>query len=462
MQQPVAFLSFPFSRVGCSRLRVTDADRRKSTCGLTCSCCTFFQLSTTVEELVLFSFISCAGVVFLMSSTRSLVPVAPQSKWLTAAPKLSFSDALRLLCGLVRPTPDGSLNSPEATALYDEIMASICRTPAAEAHRGLLTDDDILVLLSYTMEGACHLHPFVNVWLSADRSDPFVAENIGPYARYLYEAAAKCAADPSLLDDCVAATKSAAQIAPLVSRVKPPAVTFWSLCNEFTQDRSGKREIKPEKEGSGALHCAASNGQLDVVKILVERGANLRAFDECGATPLHISAEKGQIEVVKYLLSKGASNRAFDRDGTTALHRAVRGGNSDVIRLLLDKGAVKVVDRHGVTLLHVAANRNRTDLLKFLVDKGGDANARDEDGRELIHHAAVGGAIDVVNVLLDKGVYVDEPDSDKTTPLMLAAHHGHADLVSLLLKRGANKKLMNDNGWCALDVAKRSVRHLLV
>jgi len=54
-----------------------------------------------------------------------------------------------------------------------------------------------------------------------------------------------------------------------------------------------------DNNGNTALHVAVSNGQLDVTRVLVEKGANLRAADTAGSTALHIAVKGGYLKIVQ-------------------------------------------------------------------------------------------------------------------------------------------------------------------
>ena len=59
---------------------------------------------------------------------------------------------------------------------------------------------------------------------------------------------------------------------------------------------------------SGALHCAAAEGNIDVTKFLVEHGANVKATNKKGKTPLDIASERGHEDVAQYLKEKTQSD----------------------------------------------------------------------------------------------------------------------------------------------------------
>lgn len=89
-----------------------------------------------------------------------------------------------------------------------------------------------------------------------------------------------------------------------------------------------------------ALHISANKGQLEVVKLLVERGADLNyKHPITKATPLAMAAMDGYTEIVDYLLSKGADPNIKMRGGVSVLRVVRDSGNTKMAQLLESKGA---------------------------------------------------------------------------------------------------------------------------
>ena len=82
------------------------------------------------------------------------------------------------------------------------------------------------------------------------------------------------------------------------------------------------------------LSLAPQNGDLDVVRLLLEAGAQKDIVMQDGATALHLAAQNGHLDVVRLLLEAGAHKDTVMQDGATALHLAAQNGHSDVVRLL--------------------------------------------------------------------------------------------------------------------------------
>jgi uncharacterized protein len=134
----------------------------------------------------------------------------------------------------------------------------------------------------------------------------------------------------------------------------------------------------PQGDGATALHWAASNEDLEMVKMLLAGGANVNAATrEGGVTPLFMACTSGNAAIIEALLSAGASAKSAKPNGTTALMIAAASGSVNALKTLLDHGAeVNAKESvHGQTALMFAAALNRVDAVKFLAQHGADVNA---------------------------------------------------------------------------------------
>lgn len=95
----------------------------------------------------------------------------------------------------------------------------------------------------------------------------------------------------------------------------------------------------------------------EIVRLLLNRGADINAQDEWGRTALMIAADGGYADTVKLLLDWEANVHLRDSNGNTALMRAAWKGHLDIVRALIDRGAdVNSVDeKHGYTALLLAS-----------------------------------------------------------------------------------------------------------
>jgi len=209
-----------------------------------------------------------------------------------------------------------------------------------------------------------------------------------------------------------------------------------------------------------ALLIPAAQGNINQVRELLDKGADVNARDILGDTPLTFPAFDGYTEVVKALVDKGADVNARNRLGATALQFASGKGHTDVVELLIDKNAdVNIKDNEGNSALRYAADKGYAEIVKLLLDKGADFNAKDNDNNTPLTGAAQDGHTEVVRLLLDKGADIEIKDGDGDTALMDAADKGQISTVQLLLEKGADIGVRDKNGETALTLAEKS-RHM--
>jgi hypothetical protein len=116
--------------------------------------------------------------------------------------------------------------------------------------------------------------------------------------------------------------------------------------------------------GDTALMMACLKGHLAIAKLLVANGAQI---SQSGWAPLHYAAFEGRAEVIRYLLEKGADKDALAPNGFTALMLAARGGHIDTARLLLYEDAdLTVRGPKGETALGIARERKNQELEDLL------------------------------------------------------------------------------------------------
>ncbi|WP_420873224.1 ankyrin repeat domain-containing protein [Paraburkholderia kururiensis] len=119
-----------------------------------------------------------------------------------------------------------------------------------------------------------------------------------------------------------------------------------------------------DKAGENAMMLAALNGDLDLVKLLIAKGAEV---NKKGWAPLHYAAANGHDDVVKLLLDQSAYVDAGSPNGTTPLMMAARGNHISTVKLLLDNGAdLNVKNQLGLTALDFAKHYKAPDVVEGL------------------------------------------------------------------------------------------------
>ena len=198
--------------------------------------------------------------------------------------------------------------------------------------------------------------------------------------------------------------------------------------------------IRPESDPPTSTDQAALNklllhairdGDTALVQHLLQQGANANAFDEAGDTALMRAALYADVEMMRILIQNGAEVALRGQDGTPPLLRTTH--DPDKMRLLLDRGAP--VD--DFAMLGAASVPGSRTALELLFAHGGKGRTTMPAYTALMA-AAVAGDLDAVSCLLDHGADVKAKTPTGFTALIGAAVSGNAKIVALLLERGAD------------------------
>lgn len=185
-----------------------------------------------------------------------------------------------------------------------------------------------------------------------------------------------------------------------------------------------------DNDGMTPLHLAAARNEMsDVLKLLKRRNADINVRTKFDETPLHEAAKSNygcnNFKVMKLLMERGADVNALDISGLTPLFFLVKNANVHTIELFLSfKADVKALDDEGKNLLYFASSWNAyPGVIQFLVDSGLDVNHRDDEGKTPLHWACeVGpGILKNLKTLLYNGANVHAVDDFGNTPLTRAA-----------------------------------------
>ena len=181
------------------------------------------------------------------------------------------------------------------------------------------------------------------------------------------------------------------------------------------------------------LHRAVSNEDIDEVKMLLAKGANVNAKDKnySGITALFVAVEDGNLKMVETLLDFGAKVNARDNEKRTPLMNLDEDAAPELVELLLRYGAkVNAVDKEGNSVLIFSSNRINAEVLRILLTHGAAVNAQNKDGQTALMNAAEADNLENVKVLLSAGADVNLKNSDGETALSLAS----GDEIKELLK----------------------------
>lgn len=206
--------------------------------------------------------------------------------------------------------------------------------------------------------------------------------------------------------------------------------------------------------GATVLHYASELGNLELVNILLEDcKVNVnRTTLEYKTTPLMLAAMGGHAEVVRSLLNHGADPAAISASEYTALMMATESGNLDCVKVILNTGNYSghIKNSQGKNALMICAN---SDIFNCLLEfKAVDLEQVDADGFTILHLISQNNHnindqdfCVLVSKLMDLGISINIQSEDGSTPIMCAMKSENFQKVDFLIKKGANLSLQDNN-----------------
>ncbi|XP_065573462.1 serine/threonine-protein phosphatase 6 regulatory ankyrin repeat subunit C-like [Artemia franciscana] len=221
-----------------------------------------------------------------------------------------------------------------------------------------------------------------------------------------------------------------------------------------------KVNIENEKLTDTPLHLAVISGDFEVIKMVLDKGADVNARDIYGKSPLHLAASsKCSQTVVECLLKFGADVNIRNNNGESPLHlAAISGCSQTVVECLLKFGAdVNIRNDNGESPLHLAATSGCSQtVVECLFKFGADVNAMTKYNKSPLHLAAFRGYSQIAECLLRSGADVNARDFYKQSPLHLAAITGYWEVNKMVLGKGADVNARNINSERIIHLAATS------
>ncbi|RHZ45744.1 uncharacterized protein CDV56_101206 [Aspergillus thermomutatus] len=252
----------------------------------------------------------------------------------------------------------------------------------------------------------------------------------------------------------------------------------FHLLVEILVEQNVDINLRDSQDGDTPLLVAMANGDHEITKLLIEKGADLEVQDKHGRTPLLKAAEQGEEALVQLLLDKAANIRSEDDMGQTALFCALRNGHKAICLLLLgqDPALFNVRDKFGRSPLLLAAemgldtlmelqpsemisNRELTDIIcsEIAITRqsiclcGGSISA--DEGTALMAWAVANDHLAVVEALLEANINCERGDDQGRSPFIQAIAHGHLAIVKTFLERHHDLNEQDRIGGSALSWA---------
>lgn len=218
-----------------------------------------------------------------------------------------------------------------------------------------------------------------------------------------------------------------------------------------------------------ALIFAIKNGKpVEEIKTLLQKGANIHSEDDRGNTALDVAAYFGRLEIVKLLLTKGAlvrPNNLFlclpNHQGNTPLHHAAAQGHLEILKTLIEHNRrtgynyINTKNKADLTPISIAARNGQEVIVRYLLKKGAQfQQTKLYQNSPYLYNtlntplmlAAQGGHLSTVQLLLEYKANIDDKNQHGQTALHLAAEAQQKDVVFELLRQGADLHALDNQG----------------
>ncbi|KXJ75752.1 hypothetical protein RP20_CCG011139 [Aedes albopictus] len=256
------------------------------------------------------------------------------------------------------------------------------------------------------------------------------------------------------------------------------------ICSYLIEDCKVHPDVKYHG-GLAPLHSAIIYGHINLVQLLLRKGADIHCRNTEGWSALHYAVHNKQITITKLLIDKGTDVNSITKKKWNALHIACNSGDADMTRMLIQKCARDdVTTNKGKTPLDLAAAGGHTEVVIILIENmietfllswktddvlwnvviNGHDSLKKMLIREYIKLPALGcfvdldilaweGIIKKLERLINDGANVNAPNSTGCTVLHLSSSKGYCLVVELLLSNGANVNAVDTNKCTPLHFA---------
>ncbi|XP_062608649.1 putative ankyrin repeat protein RF_0381 [Saccostrea cucullata] len=192
-------------------------------------------------------------------------------------------------------------------------------------------------------------------------------------------------------------------------------------------------------KGKNILHIACINGKFEVCVYLVENYPHLLDVkDKSSYTVLHAAGWGGNVQIVKLLIEKNMDINAQQRDGETILHQCCLSGEMKMYEYLVNNfpNLLKIRDNTGWTVLHSACKGGSVEMISFLLQNGLESNALSNDCENILHIACMNGKHDVCKYLsTNYPNLLDVRDGHGQSVMDIATECGDIDMIHLLREK---------------------------
>ena len=218
------------------------------------------------------------------------------------------------------------------------------------------------------------------------------------------------------------------------------------IYDSVKQNIATKMIEKESNRKATPLIVSSTNGNLEVVKLLLSYKANVNSTKDDGSTALYVASQENNLDVVDLLLKSDADVNLSQNEGASPLYIASYAGHHSVVKSLIkSKANIDKAMTDGATPLYISCQQGHREIAQTLLYSGAK-NLRGINNQTILHIASWNNLHDIVKLILstDKGQTMinDTANEFNETPISLAVQfEGDLELVKILIKEGADLTL---------------------
>lgn len=213
------------------------------------------------------------------------------------------------------------------------------------------------------------------------------------------------------------------------------------------------------KKNKSGLIYASKCGHFDIVKYLVENGADLNIQDINENTALMYAVYNNR-KIAEYLITQGSNLDLINNRNCNSLHIASSIGNLAIVDILYNRGMnIDQTDINGNSSIFVALLNKQYNVVKYLLKKNININIKnnnhENNTKSTLLHICIYHDVseEIINLLIKYNIDINAVNESNDTPLKYACHLNKLDYVKLLLSKGANPNINSNLNYSCLHHA---------